>query len=135
MAEDRILEMLHAVERRLSLVEREQSDATPGPRVQLFVKTTVESIERTIQGIERTIEKQAEQVGSLSEKSEELYEAHKEFLRKEQERKEAEAKQKTVPATLLRLGAYAGALGGIWTVFKIVGILIDSYLKSRGFTP
>lgn len=135
MAEERIIDMLHAIDRRLTVVEREQDDATPGPRVQLFVKQNIEPIEKAVQGIERAVEKQAGQMETLGEKSEELYEAHKEFLRKEQERKDKEAERKTVPATLLRLGAYAGALGGIWTVFKIVGALVDSYLKAHGFTP
>lgn len=135
MADERIVEMLHAIERRLTVVEHEREDAIPGPRVQLFVKQNIEPIERAVQGIERAVEKQSAQMESLGAKSEELYEAHKEFLRREQERKDKEAERKTIPATLLRLGAYAGALGGIWTVFKIVGTLIDGYLKAHGFTP
>jgi hypothetical protein len=135
MAEDQLKDMLHALERRLVVVEHEREDAIPGPRVQLFVKQNIEPIEKAVQGIERAVERQSAQMELLGEKSEELYEAHKEFLKQEQVRKDAEAKAKTVPATLLRLGAYAGALGGIWTVFKIVGILIDGYLKARGFTP
>ena len=131
--------MLHAIDRRLTVVERERDDAIPGPRVQLFVQQTIAQaiapIEKAVQGIERAVEKQATQMATLTDKSEELYDAHKGFLTKEQERKDAEAKYKSTSATLLRWGAYASAAGGVLGVFKVLGALIDGYLKAHGFTP
>lgn len=135
MADDRILDMLHAIDRRLTVIEREKDDAVPGPRVQLFVKSHIEPIEKAVQGIERSVEKQAVQMGSLTEKSEELYEAHKAFLTKEQERKDKEAEEKTLGATLKRWGTIAASLGSIWLLFKIAGTLVDAYLTARGFKP
>lgn len=135
MADERVIEMLQQLTTRVALLEKEKEDATPGPRVQLFVQKTIEPMEKAVQGIERAVEKQAAQMEALAGKSEELYEAHKAFLAKEQTRKDEEAARKTIPATLLRLGAYASALGGVLGVFKIVGALIDGYLKAHGFTP
>jgi hypothetical protein len=135
MAEERIIDMLQEIKTRVVILEKEKDDATPGPRVQLFFKQMVEPIERSVQGIERAVEKQAGQVATLTDQSKELYQAHKDFLVREQQRKDAEAARNTIPATLLRWGAYAGALGGIWLVFKVLGILLDAYLKARGFTP
>ena len=81
MAEERIIEMLQDIKTRVAILEREKDDATPGPRVQLFVQKTIEPIEKAVQGIERAVEKQSAQMQILGEKSEELYEAHKEFLK------------------------------------------------------
>lgn len=133
-ANERIIEMLHAIDRRLTVVEREKDDAIPGPRVQLFVKQNIEPIERAVQGIERAVERQSAQMESLGGKSGELYEAHKEFLRREQERKDKEAEAKTLGATLKRWGAIAGSIGAMFTVFRVVGTLLESYLKAHGFT-
>ena len=135
MPEDRLLDMLHAIDRRLTVVEREQDDAVPGPRVQLYVKQNIEPIERAVQGIERSFEKQAAQMSSLATKSEELYEAHKAFLENEQKRKDKEAEDKTISATIKRWGAIAASVGTILTVLKVAGTLIDAYLKSRGLAP
>jgi cytochrome c-type biogenesis protein CcmH/NrfG len=135
MADERILEMLHAIERRLTVVEHEREDAIPGPRVLLLVKQHIEPIEKAVQGIERSVERQSTQMETLAEKSEELYEAHKQMLKKEQEQKDKEAEERTLGATLKRWGAIAASIGGIWFVFRIAGTLIEAYLRSRGITP
>lgn len=133
--DDRILDMLRELTTRIVVLEKEKDDATPGPRVQLFFQQMIGPFEKSVQGIERAVEKQATQMASIAEQSEELYQAHKSFLTKEQERKDAEQEAKSIPATLKRWGVYAGALGSILAVFKVVGTLIDAYMKAHGFTP
>jgi uncharacterized protein YoxC len=135
MPDERIIEMLQDIRTRVTVLEKEKDDAIPGPRVQLFVKQTIEPIQKAVEGIERAVERQSTQMENLASKSEDLYEAHKAFLDIEQKRKEKEAEEKTLGATLKRWGAIAASVGSIWLVMRLLGTLLEAYMKSHGLAP
>lgn len=129
---ERLLEMVtridsrvQSIDSRVMLLEREKDDATPGPRVKLFVTEVVSPIQKSVDKIELSISK-------LADESKELYDAHKAFIDAEQKRKDKEAEEKTVGKTVIRWGAVAGAIGAIWFLFRIAGSLIDAYIQTRG---
>ena len=120
-----VLEMLHAIDRRLTVVERDRDDAVPGPRVKLFVAEVIAPIKESVGEIKNSMR-------TMADESRELYEAHKAFIAAEQKRKEEDQKEKTLKATLLRWGAISAAVGSILVALRIAGTFLELWIQARG---